>query len=155
MNARPAPRPHAAPEFVSDALSTAGDEYPCSILKGRPIMKIPMLVLLLAVLVACGGGVPEGRDSVQTDAPMEPAEVDDLEGEEEGQVLEVPPEGSLPLSQVLAKLEIAGHTFITEVEFEDGVWEIEYVVGGEEYEILVDPMTGEALADETEETEDD
>ena len=116
-------------------------------------MKIQILVLLLAVLLACGGPVHEGDDAGE--AEIEMAEIDDGEDVEEGEELEVPPEGSIPLSEIIASMEIAGHTWITEVEFEDGVWEVEFVVGDEEYELEIDPMTGEALSDEPEKADDD
>ena len=110
-------------------------------------MKIQMVILLLAVLLACGGTVQEGNEAGEADVVM--AETD------EGEELEIPPEGSIPLSEIIASFEIEGHTWITEVEFEDGVWEVEFVVGDEEYELKIDPMTGEALSDEPEKSDDD
>ena len=107
-------------------------------------MKTLILVFLLAVLSGCGAAVPEGE------APDE-ADVAAVETEE----LEIPPEGSIPLSEIIASFEIEGHTFITEVEFEDGVWEIEFVSGDEKYELEIDPMTGEALSDEPVKADDD
>jgi hypothetical protein len=121
-----------------------------------PMMRNLFLVILLAVLVACGAPAPEGEEPVTDDAPMETATGDDHEGEEEEEALEVPPEGALPLPEVIAKLEALGYTGIVETEFEDGVWEVEYVVDGEERELHVDPMTGEILPEDPEgdETED-
>ena len=69
--------------------------------------------------------------------------------------LELPPVGALPKSEILAKLEALGYTQIVETEFEDGVWEVEYVVDSEERELLVDPMTGEILPAEDEEEPDE
>ncbi len=117
-------------------------------------MKEMLLVAFLIVSVAAC--VPQSEVPDSTPSGNETEDVvytEDFEGGEveEGEELEVPPEGSLPLSGIIASLEIGDHTAITEVEFEDGVWEIEYVVGGEEYEIRVDPMTGEPLPDEEEE----
>jgi hypothetical protein len=111
------------------------------------MMKTPMLALLLVALVACGGGAPEGDEAVQTEeASLTAADAHDLE---------LPPEGSLPLSEILASIEVAGHTSITEVGLEDGVWEVEFVVGGEEYELEIDPVTGEALSEEPVRSVDD
>ena len=107
-------------------------------------MKTLILALLLAVLSGCGAAVPD------SEAPDE-ADVAAAETEE----LEIPPEGAIPLSEIIASMEIAGHTWITEVEFEDGVWEVEFVVGDEEYELEIDPMTGEPLSDEPEKSDDD
>ena len=95
---------------------------------------------LLALLVGCA-------------APA-PAVVEEIESEEE-EVSEIPPEGALPLSVILAKLEGMGYAPIVEAEFEEGAWEVEYVVDGEERELHVDPMTGEILPEQTEEPDDD
>jgi len=42
---------------------------------------------------------------------------------------------------------------VVEAEFEGGVWEIEFVMAGEEHEICIDPMTGESVDAEVEETD--
>lgn len=58
-----------------------------------------------------------------------------------------PPAGSMPLSQVIAKLETdlsdLGH--ISEISWEDdGYWEVEYqTTDNREVDIRVDPATGE------------
>jgi len=118
-------------------------------------MKKLLFVFILAVLVACGAPAPEGEDAPATeDAAMDLVAADEFEGEEEGEV-EALPEGALPLQEILAKLEALGYTEIVESEYEDGAWEIEYLVDGEERELLVDPMTGEILPEEAEEPEDD
>ena len=99
--------------------------------------------VLVIVMVACGAPPPTGTDASGT---AEKAGCEDFE---------VPPEGALPLSEILASIEVAGHNAITEVEFEGGVWEVEFVVGGEAYELDIDPMTGEALSDEPQRVDDD
>lgn len=104
--------------------------------------------VLVALLVACGAPAPEGEDPVATDVEQAEAEGLEVEGEDEEEEFEVPPEGALPKSEILAKLEALGYTQIVETEFEDGVWEVEYVVDGEEHELNVDPMTGEVLREE-------
>ena len=55
-------------------------------------------------------------------------------------MFEIPPEDALPLSDILAKLEGAGYTQIVDAEFEGGVWEVEYVVDGEEHELHVEEV---------------
>ncbi len=123
-------------------------------------MKNLWTVLLATALVACGTPAPEMVEpEAAGDAASETAETEDLEAEddgegEEGEEVEIPPEGALPKSEILAKLEALGYTGIVETEFEDGAWEVEYVVDGEEHELHVDPMTGEILPAEAEESED-
>jgi ABC-type enterochelin transport system substrate-binding protein len=111
-------------------------------------MRILLSVLLLALLVACGAPAPESEEVAATDIESAEAEDLDVEGEDEEEELELPPEGALPQSEILAKLEALGYTQIVETEFEDGVWEVEYVGDGEERELHVDPMTGETLPEE-------
>ena len=116
-------------------------------------MKNLWIVLLLAAFVACGTPAPESAEPEAAEyAAAEIANTEDLEadeGEDEGEI-ELPPEGALPKSEILAKLEALGYTGIVETEFEDGAWEVEYVVDGEEHEFRVDPMTGEILPEEAE-----
>ena len=119
------------------------------------MMRSSLSVLLLVLLVACGAPAPEGGDAEATDAEQAETAVLEVEWEDEDEELEVPPEGSLPKSEILAKLEAVGYTQIVETEFEDGAWEVEYVIDGEERELHVDPMTGEILPEEDEEAEDD
>ena len=111
-----------------------------------------MSICLLALLVACGAPAPEGEEPAATDVEL--AEAEDLEAEGDEEETEVPPEGALPKSEILASLEALGYTQIVETEFEDGVWEVEYVVDGEERKLHVDPMTGEILPEEEEEPEE-
>lgn len=56
-----------------------------------------------------------------------------------------PPEGSRPLSQIIAQIEKRGDVaYIKEVEFDDGVYKVEYRNReGKEREIKIDPRTGE------------
>ena len=58
---------------------------------------------------------------------------------------ERPPQDAQPLSAILAKLEKAGYSPISEVSFERRYWEIEAVQGQGERELHVDPKTGEIL----------
>jgi hypothetical protein len=57
-----------------------------------------------------------------------------------------PPEGALPLSQVIARIEaMDGVRFVDEVDWDDdGYWEIDYVMtDGRKVEARLDPMTGD------------
>jgi uncharacterized membrane protein YkoI len=107
-------------------------------------------VIVLAFLVACAGPAPEGEDP----EPTEVAVAETVDVEEDDEVLETPPEGALPLSSILVTVEAMVDAPIVEVEFEDGVWEIECVTDGEEQEFHVDPMTGEVLPSMEEEEEE-
>ncbi len=60
-----------------------------------------------------------------------------------------PPEGALPLSQVLATLEAGGDVAsFDEVDWDDdGHWEIDYIDAvGSKVELRADPMTGETTS---------
>ncbi len=62
---------------------------------------------------------------------------------------ELPPANAKPLSEIIKSLEDRGYKNISEVEFEDGAWEIEaHPVGGKEIEIHVDPIAGKILKTE-------
>lgn len=56
-----------------------------------------------------------------------------------------PPADALPLSMIVQALEGEGNVdYITEVEWDDGRWEIEYVsTDGREMTVRADPVTGE------------
>jgi len=57
---------------------------------------------------------------------------------------ETPPANAKPLSEVIKALEDQGYRTITEVEFEDGVWEIEvHETDGKEIKLKVNPVSGE------------
>jgi len=57
---------------------------------------------------------------------------------------ETPPANAKPLSEVIKALEDQGYRKITEVEFEDGVWEIEvHETDGKEIKLKVNPVSGE------------
>ena len=112
-------------------------------------MKNIVTVIVLTALLGCGAPESVDHDTTASDkAPEVETEAEELE--EEDEVLEIPPEGSKPLSEIIASVEVPGHLHIIEVEFEDGVWEIEYVMEGEEHELLIDPITGEAVEEDEE-----
>ena len=55
-----------------------------------------------------------------------------------------PPTYAKPLSELIKIVEKAGYNNIVEVEFEDGVYEIETIdENGKEIEIKIDPLSGE------------
>ena len=121
------------------------------------MMKKGLLAMFILCCVAGCGPVAEHHEAEpQAEVPEDLVSTEDFEeGElEEPEELEIPPEGALPLSEIIASLEVGDHTTIIEVEYEDGVWEVEYVVGDEEHEILVDPMTGEPLPEEDDEEDE-
>ena len=56
---------------------------------------------------------------------------------------ERPPANAKPLSEIIKGVEEAGHKTIVELEFEDGVYEIEALdAQGKEVKLKVDPVSG-------------
>jgi uncharacterized membrane protein YkoI len=57
---------------------------------------------------------------------------------------ETPPSNAKPLSAIIKAVEDRNYGTITEVEFDDGKWEIEvHQAGGKEIEIYVDAVNGQ------------
>ena len=57
---------------------------------------------------------------------------------------ETPPPNAKPLSTIIKTVEDRGYGTITEIEFEDGKWEIEvHQAGGKEIEVHVDAISGQ------------
>ena len=56
---------------------------------------------------------------------------------------ETPPATAKPLSAIVQSVEALGLGGITEVEFDDGFWEIDIRKDGRKIKLTVDPMTGE------------
>jgi hypothetical protein len=57
---------------------------------------------------------------------------------------ETPPPNAKPLSMIVKMLEDKGYGRISEVEFEDGKWEVEvHQANGKELELHVDPLSGQ------------
>jgi hypothetical protein len=57
---------------------------------------------------------------------------------------ELPPPNAKPLSTIVKTLEDKGYRIISEIEFEDGRWEVEaHQAGGKEIELHVDPLSGQ------------
>ena len=56
---------------------------------------------------------------------------------------EIPPANAKRLSEVIQTVEAAGHTVITKVEFDEWTWIIQVYKAGLEFEIRVDPLSGE------------
>ena len=107
-------------------------------------MKLVWIVLLLGLLVACGGSAPDDERAAIEGEP----EAEEAPGEQ--MLAELPPQGALPLSGIVAALEAEGYRDLLEVEFEDGVWDVDCLVNGEEWEITVDPLTGKVLSSKAE-----
>lgn len=58
-----------------------------------------------------------------------------------------PSTGALPLSTVVLKLEQAGFSPVVEVEFDDGLWEIEAFKDNRKRRLKVDPTNGQITSD--------
>lgn len=57
---------------------------------------------------------------------------------------EAPPANAKPLSEIIKALEDQGYKQITEIAFDDGVWEIEVrQADGTEVELKADPVSGD------------
>ena len=57
---------------------------------------------------------------------------------------EVPPANAKPLSEIIKAVEDKGLKTIAEVEFDDGVWNIEaHQADGKEVRLKADPVSGE------------
>ena len=58
---------------------------------------------------------------------------------------EPPPEDAMPLAELVRGLEEKRYTPITEISFDDGVWEVEAYKDDRGRELDVDPTSGEVL----------
>jgi hypothetical protein len=57
---------------------------------------------------------------------------------------EMPPANAKPLSEIIKAIEEKGLKTITDIEFEDEVWNIEaHQIDGKEIKLKVNPITGE------------
>lgn len=89
--------------------------------------------------------VMKGKDSYESMVDAKTGEVlsqhsDDPERQ--------PPQGSLPLSELLEKVaKDSGYTDVEEVSFERRYWEIEVRKEGVERELHVDPITAKIISD--------
>lgn len=59
---------------------------------------------------------------------------------------EIPPANGRPLSEIVLSLEKAGHNVITDIDFHQHVWVVRVYKAGFEFEIRVDPRSGEILS---------
>lgn len=66
---------------------------------------------------------------------------------------DLPPPDALPMSEILYILESQGW-FIEEIEFDDGVWEVEADRGRGEQDLEVDPYTGRILHEDLDDLDD-
>jgi hypothetical protein len=60
---------------------------------------------------------------------------------------ERPPADAKPLSDVVKALEDQGYSTVTEVNIDNGVWEVEAYKDGQERELRVDPVTAKIISD--------
>ncbi|TLD43200.1 MAG: hypothetical protein JETT_0504 [Candidatus Jettenia ecosi] len=56
---------------------------------------------------------------------------------------ELPPANTKPLSAIVQSLEDRNQGVITDVEFDEGLWEAELREGGKKSKLYIDPKTGE------------
>jgi len=61
---------------------------------------------------------------------------------------EKPPANGKPLVDIITALEDQGYSPITEISFDDNVWEVDTYKGEQARELKVDPTTGEIVEDE-------
>jgi len=59
---------------------------------------------------------------------------------------EIPPANAKRLSEIIESVEAQGHTVITDVDFDDWKWIVRVYKAGLEFEILIDPVSGETLS---------
>jgi hypothetical protein len=59
---------------------------------------------------------------------------------------EIPPANGKPLSEIIHSLETQGHRVITDVDFDENVWIVRVYKRGLEFEMRVDPVTGQTLS---------
>lgn len=57
---------------------------------------------------------------------------------------EMPPPGSMSISAIIQSVEARGLGTITEVEFDDGLWQVELRRDDRKIKLAIDPMTGES-----------
>jgi hypothetical protein len=58
---------------------------------------------------------------------------------------EIPPANSMPISTIIHSVEDRGLGAVTEVDFDDGVWEVELLKDGRKIKLAMDPMNGETM----------
>ncbi len=58
-----------------------------------------------------------------------------------------PPEGARPIVEIVEQLEKQGYGPFSELDFDDGNWEVEVYKGDAPYELTVDPRNGKVLAE--------
>jgi len=58
---------------------------------------------------------------------------------------QIPPANARPLSEIVRILESEGHTVIPEIRFDDWVWIARVYRSGLEFEVQIEPLSGEIL----------
>ena len=102
-----------------------------------------ILVCSVVLAFACGGP----GEQPPADGTADAEHGDDVEE------TELPPVDAIPLSEIVRTLEDSGYAPIVEIEFEDGVWEVEALHQGVIVEVAIDPMTCERVEDREPEAE--
>lgn len=59
---------------------------------------------------------------------------------------EIPPANAKRLSEIVESVESQGHRVITDIDFDDWVWIVRVYKAGLEFEIRVDPVSGETMS---------
>ena len=59
---------------------------------------------------------------------------------------EIPPANAMRLSEIVTSVEKQGHTVITDIDFDDWKWIVRVYKAGLEFEIVIDPVSGETLS---------
>ena len=83
--------------------------------------QLPRFAILISILLALGTAQARDKD-------------------------EIPPATAKPLSEIIRSLEADGHSVITDIDFDDWVWVVRTYKAGLEFELRVDPVTGEVLS---------
>lgn len=109
-----------------------------------------VLVGSIVLAVACGG---PGEQPPEAE-PLPDGTADAEHGEDATEEIELPPVDGMPLSEIVRTLEDSGYAPIVEIEFEDGVWEIEALHQGAIVEVAIDPLTCERVEDRDREAEE-
>lgn len=65
--------------------------------------------------------------------------------------VDVPASGAKPLSEILGTLDKGGLRSVTEVSFDNGVWEVEGIRDGRPVELHIDPLTSQIINERADE----
>jgi hypothetical protein len=108
---------------------------------------IAILTCVACLAVSCGGPGGAPFEPVPGREPAVESDLDSGHVADEAEEHELPPVDAKPLSEIVRMLEEMGYAPVTEIEFENGVWEVEALHYGRIVEIAIDPVTGERVDD--------